>query len=102
MEESEALDELATGEVFTSEQAKAFGLIDEIGFIEDAIDRVIELAGIDKHRTRVVTYKKPITLMGALSLGRTQHDSLAQLFELTTPKAYYLATSLPTLLTSGQ
>jgi len=38
-----ALDTLATGEVFTANQAKERGLIDEIGFIEDAIDRVIEM-----------------------------------------------------------
>ena len=40
-----ALDELATGQVYTAEQAKDNGLVDEIGFIEDAIDRAIVLPG---------------------------------------------------------
>ncbi len=100
-EDDAALDELATGEVFTSAQAKDAGLIDEIGFIEEAIDRIIELKGLDKKKTRVVTYKKPMTLMDAFAVGRAKQDGLAQLFELATPKAYYLATSLPTLLTSN-
>ncbi len=37
-----ALDKLATGQVFTSEQAEKNGLIDKIGFIDDAVDRAIE------------------------------------------------------------
>jgi protease IV len=49
---------LATGEVFTADQAKQFGLIDEIGFVEDAIDRVIVLANLKKGKTRVVQYDR--------------------------------------------
>ena len=37
---------LATGEIFTATRAKKYGLVDEIGFLEDAIDRAIELAGL--------------------------------------------------------
>ena len=36
-----ALDKLATGQVFTAQQALDDGLIDKIGFVEDAIDRAI-------------------------------------------------------------
>ena len=39
-----ALDKLATGQVFTAVQAEKNGLIDKIGFIDDAVDRAIELA----------------------------------------------------------
>ena len=42
--DSEALDKLATGEVFTADQAIENGLVDKIGFIEEAIDRAHELA----------------------------------------------------------
>ena len=52
-----ALDKLATGQVFTAEQALENGLIDKIGFIEDAIDRAIRLAGLDKENVKVVKYK---------------------------------------------
>lgn len=101
IEQSELLDQLATGEAFTAEQAKASGLIDELGFVEDAIDRVIEMASLDKQRTRVVTYKQPITLMDAMSLGKAQQNGLAQLLEMSTPRAYYLASFLPALLSSN-
>ncbi|MEI8240529.1 MAG: hypothetical protein WCI22_14035, partial [Actinomycetota bacterium] len=33
------------------------GLVDEIGYLEDAVDRAIELAHLDKSNVRVVKYK---------------------------------------------
>lgn len=98
--ENEAkLDELATGEVFTANQALQHGLIDEIGFEEDAIDRVIELAGLDKDNTQVVRYEAPFSLFGlsAASSG-ARSSQLEQLLEMGTPRAYYLWTQLPPLL----
>ncbi len=62
--------DLATGEIFTAPRAQQYGLIDEIGFIEDAIDRAVD----------------PVPL--------------ASLLEMSAPRAYYLATSLPPLLSS--
>lgn len=100
-ENTEALDVLATGEMFTAKQAKESGLIDEIGFIEDAIDRVIEMANLKKDSTRVVKYAKPVTLMDALALGKASDSSaLKELLELSTPRAYYLATPLASVLTA--
>lgn len=98
-EDTEALDVLATGEVFTAKQAKESGLIDEIGFIEDAIDRVIEMASLKKDSTRVVTYDKPVSLMDALAFGKASDNNVLQeLLELSTPRAYYLAAPLPSVL----
>ncbi len=97
-----ALDELATGEIFVATQAKAHGLIDELGFIEDAIERVIELASLDKDNVRVVTFKKPLTVLDAIGAAQTHVASpgLRELFELTSPRAYYLSTSIPPLVSS--
>ncbi len=95
-----ALDQLATGEIFTATQAKQHGLVDEIGFIEDAVDRVMELAGLNKDRTRVVEFERPPSLLEIPWLA-TSHESdvaLSMLLELNTPQAYYLATTLPPLL----
>ena len=39
-----ALDAVATGQIFTAKQALERGLVDKIGFIEDAIARAVELA----------------------------------------------------------
>ena len=96
----EALDQLATGEIFTANQAKKHGLVDEIGFIEDAIDRAIELAGLDKQETRVVEFRRAGSLLDIPFLAKTDRRGmdLATLFDLSTPRMYYLATTLPTLM----
>ena len=101
-EDQPALDELATGEIFSARQAQKKGLVDEIGFIEDAIDRVIELASLDKDDVQVVKYVKPVTLfeLATMHAQSPRGLGLASLLELSTPRAYYLCTSLPLLMTS--
>ena len=98
----DALDELATGEIFTATQAKQHGLVDELGFVEDAIDRAILLAQLDQEKVRVVTFKRPATLMSVLGGGQAQMPQLdlAGFLDLTAPRAYYLSTTLPPLLTT--
>jgi len=99
-----ALDELATGQVFTAQQAVDSGLVDRIGFIEDAIDRAIQLAGLPEDQVRVVRYKREPTildlLVGIKSRPTPRWDA-ASLLDLTVPRAYYLWTRLPPLLHSG-
>jgi protease-4 len=95
-----ALDELATGEIFTANQALRHGLVDEIGFIEQAIDRAIELAGLDKDATRVVQYEQPASLLDLpWPVASSGAGDLSALLELNAPRAYYLATTLPPLIT---
>jgi protease IV len=91
------LDKLATGQIYTSQQAVSSGLVDKIGFVEDAIDRAIELAKLDKDEVRVVKYKPETGLMSILMGGESGEGriELNALAELTSPRAYYLYTSLP-------
>lgn len=98
----DALDQLATGELFTAPQAQQHGLVDEIGFIEDAIDRAIELANLDKTKTRVVELKRPPSLLEIPGLIESNRQSLdlATWLDMSVPKAYYLATTLPPLVTN--
>jgi protease IV len=94
-----ALDRLATGQVFTAKQALENGLIDKIGFIEDAIDRAISLAHLDKREVKVVKYKSEPRLSDIL-FGQTHVEprlDLAALLEVATPRAYYLCTWLPAM-----
>ncbi|MFM7843325.1 MAG: signal peptide peptidase SppA [Planctomycetota bacterium] len=96
--DDEALTKIATGEIFTANQAKNNGLVDEIGFLEDAVDRVIELAKVDKDKTRVVRFQKPISLFdfgGLAGRAPTGASELSLLMELSVPRAYYLMSSLP-------
>jgi protease-4 len=91
------LDEVATGQVFTAQQAKDLGLVDEIGFLEEAVDRAIELSGIDPQDYRVVKYKPEPTL-ATLLFGDEVHSrtpDLSALLEAASPRAYYLYTWLP-------
>jgi protease-4 len=53
----DAVKQVADGRIFTSQEAKAAGLIDGIGYLEDALEAAKKEAGIA--RARVVTYHRP-------------------------------------------
>ncbi len=89
-----------TGRIFTAKQAKEQHLVDKLGFVEDAIDRAIELAGLAKSDVKVVKYRKQTGVLEQALFGsesRQQRLDLSALLELTVPKAYYLCTWLPGL-----
>lgn len=90
-EKPELLDAVATGQIFSAEQAKSKGLIDEIGFVEEAVAKAIELAHLDPDTVSVVKYKRDSSLAG-LILGSTNRNlpDLAALLDTATPRAYYL------------
>lgn len=48
---------LADGRIYTGKQAQDLGLVDQLGGLEDAIDRAAELAGLDD--PSVITYREP-------------------------------------------
>jgi protease-4 len=102
-----ALDAAATGQVFTAKQALERGLVDKIGFIEDAIARAVELSGQSADNVRCVKYERSPTLVGELlgaeATARARGDvDLARLIDLTAPRAYYLWTWLPTLMSNSR
>jgi protease-4 len=99
-ENEDALEELATGEIFSAVRAQRLGLVDEIGFVEQAIERAAELAGLDPETTRVVEYRTPITLWDLLAsaqAGEARGMNWQSVLELGVPRAYYLMTSVPAL-----
>lgn len=89
--------DLATGEVFTGVQAEEYGLVDRVGFLEDAIDRAIELADVgDEDKVRVIRYRDTRTSLALPMLiqanaKRSFSAELATLLKMTEPRAYYLA-----------
>jgi protease-4 len=95
-----ALDEVATGQVFTAKQAIDKGLVDKIGYIEDAVEQAITINNLSKENVRVVRYTQPKGLFDAFKSpfaeGRVQFD-LSSLLDLTAPRAYYLCTWLPSV-----
>ena len=101
-----ALNAVATGQVFTAQQALAKGLVDAIGFIEAAVARATELAGETPESVRCVKYERRPTLIGEL-IGADSHLAparstvdIATLIDLASPRAYYLWSLLPNVLSS--
>jgi protease-4 len=96
-----SLDAIATGQIFTADQALDRGLIDKIGFLEDAISRAAELADVSTDEVRAVRYERPRTFMGQLlgaeaSPSNVSRDAATPI-ALTTPRAYYIGTMLPSI-----
>ncbi len=98
--DEDALNQVATGEVFTGEQAKDLMLVDDVGFIEDAIASAADLANLGNDNYRVVEYKSPPTLADAL-IGQVESPArpinTQAILEMATPRAYYLYSWLPPL-----
>lgn len=97
-----AIDKVATGQVFTARQALDAGLVDRIGFVEEAIDRAVELAGLTAETARAVKYSKPKGLLDEVLGGAAPGSrvDLAAIAELTTPRGWYLCSWLPALVRS--
>ena len=98
-----ALEKLATGQVFSADQALHDGLVDKIGFIDDAIDRAIELASLSAADVRVVKYKPEISLTTLLTGADSRAAAVdpAALLQRMAPQGYYLYSVLPALFSSG-
>lgn len=82
--------ELATGQIYTADDAKKNGLIDEIGFEEDAIADVKKTAGLDK--ARVVSYESTPGLMDLLvgsAESRSPASQARALIDASVPRAMY-------------
>lgn len=82
--------ELATGQVYTAKDARANGLIDEIGYIEDAIAAL--KSTIKKDKVRVIQYEFPVTVLDLLTAQAQADDPRAQwnaLLEASVPRAMF-------------
>jgi protease-4 len=100
-----ALDAAATGQIFTAKQALERGLVDKIGFVEEAIARVAELASKNTDDLRCVKYEQTPSLIETLAgadspLQPSSRVDLGSLINLTTPRAYYLWSWLPAALSN--
>jgi len=53
----EEIRKLADGRIYSGDQAKALGLVDSVGYVEDAIELAKQKAGLTE--ARVVAYRRP-------------------------------------------
>ncbi len=95
----EQMTDASTGQIFTAKQAQKLGLVDKLGFLEDAIAHAAKLAGVtDPKSYRAVKYSKPVSLFGDASslFGKSPAapDSLGRALQhlqtIATPRMYYL------------
>jgi protease-4 len=81
----------ADGGIFTSDEALKYGLIDNIGYLEDAVAEAKKMAGLSDD-CKVVTYEKPFSFTDSFGSfeSRSQLD-LNKLASGLTPRVWYLA-----------
>ncbi len=81
---------LADGSIYGAEEALNVKLIDEIGYLDEAIELVKSLAGIEK--AEVIEYRRHISLASFLSVRNRNILSIDRdkLYELSTPQILYL------------
>jgi protease-4 len=87
---SAEVEKLADGSIFVAEQALEAKLIDKIGYLDDAIDTIKTMAGIEA--AQVVEYRRPLSVLGLLGAKGPQIPKLDRktLFEFGTPQVLYL------------
>lgn len=83
-------DLAAEAEIYVAAEAKKEGLIDNVGYLDDAVDSVKSLAGISD--ARVVRYRKPFSFRDFLAIRQASLPKLDKttLYELGTPEVLYL------------
>jgi protease-4 len=91
-----AVRALATGQIYTANQALENGLVDEIGFADKALEALQEKLGLSE--TRVITYYSQPSLID-LALGTAQaaprQTSIQTLMDVSVPRAMYYCSWAP-------
>jgi protease-4 len=97
----------ADGGIFTADQAKQYGLIDQIGYLDDAIKEAKKLAGLGESY-EVISYDRPHSF-ASLFLGDEVRQSskgldFQGLSRAATPRLWFLApqSDLAGLLATGR
>jgi len=72
----EKVRELASGKIYTAQQSLDYGLVDQIGYLEDALVKTRELVGIEN--PEVIQYKEPFdieSMFKGLPFGKSKSSS---------------------------
>jgi protease-4 len=100
-DDADKLDQLATGQIYTAAEAKDHGLIDEIGFLDDAIKKAMDLAALTEHNSKAIRYKPKLSFMDALLESRATPNKLSTetiaetITKMATPRVYLLCPYVP-------
>ncbi|HEY0980631.1 MULTISPECIES: signal peptide peptidase SppA [unclassified Schlesneria] len=93
----QAVETIATGQIFTADDALKNRMIDEIGYEEDALEAL--RARINLKNPRIVSYETPSSVVDLLLGGKAQQssDPWKSFVESTVPRAMYYCSWLPPL-----
>ena len=90
----EKVKQIADGRILTAEQAKRKGLVDEIGYFDEAVAAAEKIAGVTN--ATVVRYRRSPSLFDLLTMGSKARDPAAELLRLLSCLGpMYLADALP-------
>jgi protease-4 len=86
------VERLADGSIYGAQQARDKKLIDKIGYLDEAIEVAMSLAGVEE--AQVVEYRKPFSLASLLNPGAKSILKIDRntLYELGSPQLLYLWT----------
>jgi len=85
------LRKIADGRIYSAAEAKELRLIDEIGFLDDAIDEVIKLGGLSKNDVQVVRYSEIVGLFDSLPGVKSNAEPIGKALEtISVPRGYYM------------
>jgi protease IV len=95
--DTEQVKKLATGQIYTAHDAVENGLVDEIGYEEDAIDALKTKIGASK--LRVVTYEHPASLLDVFSMNSKAQaaNPWRAMLEASVPQALFYCSWFPPL-----
>ena len=90
---SDRIRELADGRIYTAAQALKAGLVDELGYLDTALDRAKQAAGLTE--AKVVTYYRPGTYTNNIYSGLHDPATLRRIADWSqlpvgTPQFLYL------------
>ncbi|GAB4140592.1 MAG: hypothetical protein Tsb009_10020 [Planctomycetaceae bacterium] len=91
-----AAEDVATGQIFTANQALELGLVDKLGYMDDAIEELKDRLKLKS--VRVVTYQHPQTLLSMLAgMAKAQQPEhrWKMMVDATIPRAMYYCVGLP-------
>lgn len=92
----EEVRKLADGSIYTGTQAKLNGLVDEIGYIDDAIETAKKISNVKE--ARVIRYEKPFTIRDIFKIVSSRliignpaiNINMGNLLKDGTPRIMYL------------
>jgi protease-4 len=85
--------QLADGGMYTADEAKKFKLIDEVGYLDDAVAKAHDLAGMGED-WKAITYERPLLLSDLLAGAKVSEPAAldpGKLAGAATPRLWYLA-----------